>query len=81
MVDGQSSLVGGDALFCEGTVVLQDTWDSDVAATCATVRRLSRETFDRLLPGHGPPVLNDAGAHVARAAERVSRLLPPRLFM
>lgn len=74
-------LVGGDALFSEGRVVLQDTWDCSVADTCATIRKLAGLQFDWLLPGHGPRVLRTAHTAVDRAMERVSRLLPPLNLM
>lgn len=75
--DGGTTLIAGDALFAGGTVILQDTWDSSVADTCASIRHLARLRFDALLAGHGPPVLADTANHVAMAMERIDRLLPP----
>lgn len=80
-VDGQTTLVAGDALFAGGSVILQDTWDSSVADSCASIRRLATFTFDAFLPGHGPPVLAGAGSHVATAMQRIDRLLPPLNFI
>ena len=77
-VDGQASLIAGDAIFAGGTIVLQDTWDSSVADSCASIRRLAGFEFERLLSGHGPLVLERAREHVEIAMERISRLLPPR---
>ena len=79
---GPRTLVGGDALFAGGTVVLQDTWDCSVAQTCATIRVIAGLAPDAILPGHGPVLLGaDCRAALAAASERVSRLLPPRLFL
>ncbi|MDR3473399.1 MAG: MBL fold metallo-hydrolase [Devosia sp.] len=74
---GVTALVAGDALFSGGEVMLQDTWDSSVAATCATIRRLAVLEFDLLLPGHGPPLLTDGRRAADLAMQRVSRFLPP----
>ena len=76
-VDGRSTLIAGDALFAGGTVILQDTWDSSVAQTCASIRRMRTLAFDAMLSGHGPPVLSDAVSHVDIAMQRIDRLLPP----
>lgn len=75
-------LVGGDALFSGGRVILQDTWDCSVAETCATIRRLAPLRPTAILPGHGP-VMGAARAEAAlsRADARVARLLPPDLFL
>lgn len=80
-VDGSSVLVGGDAIFADGSVVLQDTWDCSVAETCRSIRRLAELEFDALLPGHGPCRLVNPGAAVATAMERINRLLPPLNFL
>ena len=79
---GPRTLVGGDALFAGGTVVLQDTWDCSVFETCATIRAIARLGPEAILPGHGPALLGaDCRAALAAASERVDRLLPPRLFL
>lgn len=70
-------LVAGDAIFADGKVILQDTWDSFVRETCASIRGLSLLTFDALLPGHGASILVDAKRPLAAAMERIDRLLPP----
>ena len=74
---GITALVGGDALFAGGRIMLQDSWDCSVADSCATIRRLAGLDFDWLLPGHGAPVLGEAGSAVAEAMRRVDRFLPP----
>jgi hydroxyacylglutathione hydrolase len=81
-LDGRRTLVGGDALFVGGTVILQDSWDCSVERTCASIRRLAALAPDDILPGHGPPLIGAAAAEAIRAAmARVARLLPPALFM
>lgn len=74
---GLTALVAGDAIFAGGTVMLQDAWDCSVPETCATIRRLAEVDFDLLLPGHGPPVLQNGRGAVDLAMQRVSRSLPP----
>jgi glyoxylase-like metal-dependent hydrolase (beta-lactamase superfamily II) len=73
------SLICGDALFCGGKVVLQDTWDCSVIDTCATIRRLAELRFESLLPGHGIVAISNGMEHVAAAIRRVARLLVPEL--
>jgi glyoxylase-like metal-dependent hydrolase (beta-lactamase superfamily II) len=80
--DGARVLVGGDALFEGGTVILQDTWDCSVADTCATIRRIADLSPQAILPGHGAPMVGQsAAAALSAALARVDRLLPPRLFL
>ena len=75
-------LIGGDALFAGGRVVLQDTWDCSVRQTCDTIRHLAPLSPTAILPGHGPAMIGpDAGAALAAAHARVIRLLPPELFL
>jgi hypothetical protein len=67
----------GDCLFHGGKVVWQDTWDCNVQATAASLRKRAGITFDTLLPGH--PAFNLGGAirHLQAAIERLGRLLLP----
>jgi glyoxylase-like metal-dependent hydrolase (beta-lactamase superfamily II) len=74
-------LMAGDALFEGGTVVLQDTWDCNVQATCRTIERLAEIDFEVFLPGHGPLRLNEAREPVRQAMARVKSLLCPRPFL
>lgn len=78
---GGTVLIAGDALFAGGLIILQDVWDSSVAKSCASIRRLSSHSFDVMLSGHGDPVLSNAKSHVDEAMSRINRLLPPRNFM
>jgi glyoxylase-like metal-dependent hydrolase (beta-lactamase superfamily II) len=70
-------LVAGDCLFHGGKVVWQDTWDCDVQATAASLRKLADVPFDALLPGHLAFSLNGATRHLQAALERLDRLLLP----
>lgn len=80
--DGACVLVGGDALFSQGRVILQDTWDCSVRQTCDTIRRLARLHVTAILPGHGRIMVGpEAAEALALAAGRVARLLPPDLFL
>lgn len=79
--EGQVVLVAGDAIFAGGTILLQDTWDSSVADSCASIRRLSALQLDAILPGHGPAVWKGAQSDIAKAMQRIDRLLPPANFI
>jgi glyoxylase-like metal-dependent hydrolase (beta-lactamase superfamily II) len=75
-------LVGGDALFFGGRVMLQDTWDCSVRQTCDTIRRLAALGPSAILPGHGRIMIGgEAAAALSAAMERVRRLLPPAAFL
>jgi glyoxylase-like metal-dependent hydrolase (beta-lactamase superfamily II) len=76
-VDAGSTLFSGDAFFPGGRILLQDTWDCDLAGSLRTVELLSGLGAERLLAGHLPPVLHDASSHFAVATERIARLLVP----
>jgi len=76
-IDGAVSAFSGDALFPEGRILLQDTWDCDVRSALRSVERLATHRPERLLAGHLAPVLADAGRHVRAALERIARLAVP----
>lgn len=76
-----TALVGGDALFAGGKVILQDIPDCDVAATIATVRKLATLSFDAFLPGHGAFSLAAGTRHVEAALAFADRGLPPPSFL
>ncbi len=67
----------GDALFPGGRILLQDTWDCDVAASLRSVERLAALDADDLMAGHLAPSIGDARAHAAIALGRIGALLPP----
>ncbi|MFB2553183.1 MBL fold metallo-hydrolase [Ensifer soli] len=78
-VDGQVSLVAGDALFCGGRVFLQDIEDCSVPRTIATVRKLNEIRFEAFLPGHGAFSLKGGERHVRAAmAHAGNGLVPPQ---
>jgi len=72
-----TALVAGDAIFADGRVILQDSWDCSVSETCRTIRKLAAVPFDLLLPGHGAPLLEHGRGAVDIAMQRVERFLPP----
>ncbi|MBF6606241.1 MAG: MBL fold metallo-hydrolase [Chloroflexi bacterium] len=76
-IDGAVTAFSGDALFPEGRVLLQDTWDCDVQSTLRSVERLATHRPERLLAGHLAPVLSDAARHIGAAMERIARLAVP----
>ena len=72
------ALLTGDALFAGGRIQLQAIPDCDLGASLATLRRLAGESFEALLPGHGPIALSDGPAHVAAATVVMDGLgVPP----
>jgi hydroxyacylglutathione hydrolase len=77
LIDGATTVFSGDALFPDGRILLQDTWDCDLRAALRSVERLAALGPERLLAGHLGPVLSGARAHVNVALERIGRLLPP----
>ena len=70
-------LFSGDALFPQGRILLQDTWDCDLHDALRSVERLAGLGAERLLAGHLGPVLVDAPVHLAAAMDRIGRLLVP----
>ena len=76
-IDGAVNAFTGDALFPEGRILLQDTWDCDVRLALRSVERLATYRPERLLAGHLPPVLADAGRHIDMALERIAQLAVP----
>ena len=76
-IDGVRTLFSGDALFPQGRILLQDTWDCDLHDALRSVERLAALGADRLLAGHLGPVLANAPVHLAAAMERIGRLLVP----
>ena len=71
-VAGRRVAFTGDLVFSRGRVAVLDTPDTDVNALHASLRRLADAEPDVLLPGHGEPVLADAGAHLRAALDAFS---------
>ncbi len=76
-LDGVTTVFSGDALFPEGRILLQDTWDCDLHDALRSVERLSELRPERLFAGHLAPVLGGADRHFAIALDRIKRLLVP----
>jgi hydroxyacylglutathione hydrolase len=70
-------LLGGDAVFAGGKLLLQATADCSLQETFATIRKLEEVAFDALLPGHGPLSLSAGGEHIAAAAKSIRSLSVP----
>ena len=73
-------LLGGDAVFAGGKLLLQATADCDLAASLDSVRKLAALEFDALLPGHGALCLRDGRSHVDAAMAAINSLtVPPNI--
>lgn len=70
-------LVGGDAIFFGGKIILQNTYDCNVPQSLATIQALNEVEFDALLPGHLNFSLNNAKRHVKLACEVIDRMCCP----
>lgn len=74
-------LVGGDAIFFGGKVVLQNTYDCSVPDTIASIQRLSTLSFDALLAGHLNFSLNRGQRHIEAACAVINQLgCPPSII-
>jgi hydroxyacylglutathione hydrolase len=78
---GRSDLFTGDTLLFGGRIVLQDTWDCDLAAHLRTIRRLGELRFEGLFPGHRTISVSDGERHVQAALDALDRgVIPPTLL-
>jgi hydroxyacylglutathione hydrolase len=75
--EGAMTVFSGDALFPEGRILLQDTWDCDLHDALRSVERLAGLGADRLFAGHLAPVTRGAERHFAIALARIRGLLVP----
>jgi glyoxylase-like metal-dependent hydrolase (beta-lactamase superfamily II) len=66
-------LIGGDAIFFGGKIVLQNTYDCSVPETIASLRRLADYSFEALLPAHLTFSLNNGKRHLDAACEIIDR--------
>ncbi|WP_308800027.1 MBL fold metallo-hydrolase [Agromyces silvae] len=80
LVEGTAgrALFTGDVLFAGGLVSLQAIPDCRLDRYAESVIALAALGVDQLFPGHGRPVLHDAGTEVRAAAASFERLIPPR---
>jgi hydroxyacylglutathione hydrolase len=74
-------LIGGDAVFFGGKIILQNTYDCDVPETIRSLQRLADYPFDALLPGHLNFSLNNGRRHIEAACEIIDRMgCPPSIL-
>ncbi|MFK4789302.1 MBL fold metallo-hydrolase [Microbacterium sp. ZW T5_56] len=80
--DGTVSACTGDLIFARGrAALLDDSEETDLSRWEASVRRVAAAEPDRLLPGHGTPVLRRAASHLAIALTALDAgVEPPRLI-
>jgi glyoxylase-like metal-dependent hydrolase (beta-lactamase superfamily II) len=73
-------LIGGDAVFFGGRIILQNTYDCSVPKTIDSLQRLARYSFEALLPAHLTFSLNNGKRHLDAACEIIDRLgCPPSI--
>lgn len=76
----KKNLFSGDTVFAGGKIILQNIWDCSIPDYAETMNKLDRLKIDRLYPGHGPFLLDDAQSHIANACEQFNQLsIPPNL--
>ncbi len=76
----RADLFTGDTLLFGGLIILQDTWDCDLSAHLATIRRLGEHHHDGLFPGHLTFSVSDGMRHVRTALAALGRgAIPPTL--
>lgn len=80
--DGVVSACTGDLVFARGrAALLDDSAETDLGRWEASVRRLADIAPERMLPGHGIPVLRRGGEHLAVALDALAAgHEPPRLI-
>lgn len=76
-ISGRSHLFAGDAVFHNGRILLQSTWDCDLQQVIASLRKLNRLPVDVLLPGHQCFSLQDGAEHIQQAVDVLDRCLIP----
>jgi len=76
----RTDLFTGDTLLFGGVIILQNTWDCDLTAHLATIRRLAEHPHDGLFPGHLAFSVSDGARHVRTALAAMERgAIPPTL--
>ncbi len=71
---GKRYLLGGDAIFFGGKIVLQNTYDCNVPDSIASIRHLAAYDFEALLPGHLNFSLQRGKRHVEAAVAVIDRM-------
>lgn len=79
--DGErTDLFTGDTLLFGGLIILQDTWDCEVRAHVASLRRLATHPHDGFFPGHLTFSVTEGDRHIRSAIAALDRgALPPSL--
>ena len=80
VLQGPDVLFTGDTLLFGGLIILQNTWDCDLTAHLATIRRLGEHPHDGLFPGHLTFSVSDGMRHIRVALAALERGgIPPTL--
>jgi hydroxyacylglutathione hydrolase len=74
-------LFSGDCVLHDGSIILQNIPDCDIAAYANSISRLADLEFDALLPGHGPVSLTDGKQHVLKARTAFGGVGLPRMYV
>jgi len=69
----RTDLFTGDTLLYGGVIILQDTWDCDLAAHLKTIRRLGEHPHEGLFPGHFTFSVTDGSRHTRAALAALER--------
>jgi len=77
---GKLHLFGGDNVFAEGRILLQNIPDCDLQEHLRTVRRLAALPVEVFLPGHTMPCLREGYRHLRLAEARLDQLLVPESY-
>ena len=75
---GRTSLFGGDLVFFDGQISLENTWDCRIQQYSASMRKLAGARIDALFPGHHFVSLNDGQRHIDAANRLFERGFVPR---
>lgn len=67
-------LMGGDAIFFGGKIILQNTYDCSVQDISASIQRLAGYSFDALLPAHLTFSLKNGRRHLETACAVIDKL-------
>jgi hypothetical protein len=74
-------LVGGDAIFFGGKILLQNTYDCRLPDMLASIQRLAGYSFEALLTAHLNFSLNRGRRHVEAACAIIDKLgCPPSII-
>lgn len=73
----ETILFSGDTLFFGGKILLSNVYDCNVEDYACSLRKLARQPFDALFPGHNLWVVRGAVVHLKTAIDALDRLLLP----